>query len=510
MTSSIQYKGDIAAMMNRLGAKQLNADINLTSIDCFGITEDSKKVEKDYLFIARPGLQSDGRRYIHQAAENGALAILCESELIEKFSQASDCSIALYAVEDLAQQIGKLSADFYQNPSHDLTVVGVTGTNGKTSCTQLLTRVVDNLGNKAAVMGTLGNGPVNHLQETNNTTLGAIKLQGYLADFKDSGIELVGMEVSSHALMQGRVNAVEFNNALFTNLTRDHLDYHGDMESYTRAKKLLLTKANLETVVINADDAMGAKFIQDPEITAKKYSFSITPINARADDNSVWTEAVSFHDSGIEAEIVTPWGDLQFKTTMIGQFNLSNCLAVITTLGSMGYSVKDVANELATMPFVKGRMERFGGDDKPLVIVDYAHSPDALKHVLQALRPHTNHKLWCVVGCGGDRDKGKRSEMAVIAESLADHLVFTSDNPRGESIEDIINDMLTGLNEPSDCRVEYNRELAIKNSISSAVLGDVILVAGKGHEKVQVIGTEKIPFSDEVVVTDALSRGNWR
>jgi UDP-N-acetylmuramoyl-L-alanyl-D-glutamate--2,6-diaminopimelate ligase len=282
------------------------------------------------------------------------------------------------------------------------------------------------------------------------------------------------------------------------------------MESYAKAKKLLLTKASLDTAIINADDAMGAKLIQDPEITAKKYSFSITPINARDTDNSVWTEAVSFHDSGIEAEIVTPWGEIQFATSMIGQFNLSNCLAVITTLGAMGYSIKDVAKELATMPFVKGRMESFGGEDKPLVIVDYAHTPDALKHVLLALRPHTNHKLWCVVGCGGNRDKGKRSEMAAIAESLADHLVFTSDNPRGESIEDIINDMLTGLNEPSDCSVEYSRELAIKSSISNAVLGDVVLVAGKGHEKVQVIGTTKIPFSDEDVVTQALSRGSWK
>ncbi|MFT5451826.1 MAG: UDP-N-acetylmuramoyl-L-alanyl-D-glutamate--2,6-diaminopimelate ligase [Enterobacterales bacterium] len=510
MTSSIQYKGDVAALMARLGAKQLNTDINLTSIDCLGLTEDSRNISKDCLFIARPGLQSDGRRYIHQATANGALAILCELELIEKFAQVSNCSIPVYAIENLAQEIGKLSADFYQNPSYALTVVGVTGTNGKTSCTQLLSRVVDNLGKKAAVMGTLGNGPVNDLQETKNTTLDAITLQGYLADFKDSDIELVAMEVSSHALMQGRVNAVDFNCALFTNLTRDHLDYHGDMDSYASAKKQLLTKACLEAVIINADDAIGAKFIQAPEITAKKYSFSITPINARAADNSVWTEAVSFHDAGIDADIVTPWGEIEFKTSMIGQFNLSNCLAVITTLGTMGYSVKDVAKELAIMPFVKGRMESFGGDDKPLVIVDYAHTPDALKHVLQALRPHANHNLWCVVGCGGDRDKGKRSEMAAIAESLADKLVFTSDNPRGESIEDIINDMLTGLNEPSDCCVEYSRELAIKNSISSAVLGDVVLVAGKGHEKVQVIGSEEIPFSDEVVVTQALNRGSWK
>jgi len=510
MTSSIQYQGDIAAMMHRLGAKQLNTDINLKPMDCLGLAEDSQHINKDYLFIARPGTQSDGRRYIHQAIENGALAILCELNGIEKFVQATQCSIAIYAIENLAQTMGKLSADFYGNPSDELVVIGVTGTNGKTSCTQLLAKVLDNLGEKAAVMGTLGNGPVNHLEETTNTTTDAITLQTYLAEFRDSAIELVSMEVSSHALIQGRVNAVRFSTALFTNLTRDHLDYHGDMESYAKAKKLLLTKADLETVVINADDAMGAKYILDEEITANKYSFSITPINARDADNSVWTEAVSFHDSGIEAEIVTPWGNIQFSTSMIGQFNLSNCLGVITTLGAMGYPVKDVARELATMPFVKGRMERFGGDNKPLVIVDYAHSPDALKHVLLALKPHTNHKLWAVFGCGGDRDKGKRSEMATLAERFADHLVFTSDNPRNEAIEDIINDMLTGLNEPSSCTVEYNREQAIINSISQAVLGDVVLIAGKGHEKVQVIGDQKIPFSDEEIVNKALAKGSWK
>ncbi|PCJ51003.1 MAG: UDP-N-acetylmuramoyl-L-alanyl-D-glutamate--2,6-diaminopimelate ligase [Gammaproteobacteria bacterium] len=510
MTSGVQYKTDLKVMMDTLGAEQLNAAVSIEKLTCLGLAEDSRNILPGYLFIARSGEVSDGRRYIHQAKERGALAILCEANGLDNFSQASNCPIPLFSFKDLAQQLGGLSADFYQNPSNDLIILGVTGTNGKTSCTQLLARVLDKLGKKSAVMGTLGNGPVNNLQESKNTTTDAITLQSYLANFKDTDIELVSMEVSSHALKQGRVNGVKFKAALFTNLTRDHLDYHGDMESYAKAKKILLTKEELEFVVINADDAMGANFIRDKEIQAKKYTFSITPINAREADNSVWTEAVSFHDSGIEAEIATPWGFIDFKTSMIGQFNLSNCLAVITTLGALGYPIKEVADHLQTMPFVKGRMERLGGDNQPLVVVDYAHTPDALKHVLHALKPHTNHKLWCVFGCGGDRDKGKRSEMAEIAETYADHLVFTSDNPRGETIEDIITDMLVGLTNPKQCRVEYSREAAITSSISEAVLGDVVLVAGKGHEKYQVIGNEKIPFSDEAVVRDALARGSWK
>ena len=517
MTEAIKYQADLTMMMQLINADLVRSMTSATqtadsseAIICHGITDDSRKVKKGSLFVARRGVDSDGRQFIEQAVKNGAAAIVCEAKNIEKFKQVNDCSVTLYSVDKLTSKLGSLSSHFYGNPSHSLTVVGVTGTNGKTSCSQLLAGVVDKLGKKAAVMGTLGNGPVNNIIETGNTTIGAIDLQAHLAEFRDTDIELVSMEVSSHALMQGRVNAVRYSAALFTNLTRDHLDYHGDMESYAKAKKLLLTKSSLKTVAINADDTVGAKLILDDDIKAKKYSFSITPINARQSENSVWTESVVFHDTGIEAEIASPWGSIQFKTSMIGQFNLSNCLAVITTLGAMGYPIKEVAEALASVSFVKGRMERFGGEDKPLVIVDYAHTPDAMKHVLQALKPHTHHKLHCVFGCGGDRDKGKRSEMAKIAEEHADQITFTSDNPRNEAVEDIIDDMLTGLVYPENCVVECDRELAIRQSISQAVLGDVVLIAGKGHEQYQVFGTEKVPFSDEAVVKQALAMGSWK
>ncbi len=503
-----QYQCDIDDLMNAIGASLSNS-IAPEFIVCTGLVEDSRKVSRGALFIARPGLENDGRRFIDQATENGALAIVCEKTDIEQFSQATKCKISVYSVSNIADKLGTLGDIFYQHPSRNMNIIGVTGTNGKTSCTQLIARVVDNLKKNVAVMGTLGNGRIDELVETGNTTIDALTLQSHLADFKAQNIELVCMEVSSHALKQGRVNGIDFNIALFTNLTRDHLDYHGDMEHYAEAKKLLMIKPGLETVVINADDTLGSEMLKSDEIKAKKYSFSITPINARSPSNSVWTESVEFHDSGIEAEIATPWGGVHFKTSMIGQFNLSNCLAVITTLGSMGYDPVAVAEQLEFMAFVKGRMERFGGDDKPLVIVDYAHTPDALKHVLKAIKPHTNHKLWCIFGCGGDRDRGKRKEMAAIAESYADFLVFTSDNPRGEPVEEIISEMLAGLIRPSSCIVEYDREMAIRNTISKSVIGDVILVAGKGHEQFQQIGKEKIAHSDVDVVTRAIEVGSW-
>ncbi|RLA02050.1 MAG: UDP-N-acetylmuramoyl-L-alanyl-D-glutamate--2,6-diaminopimelate ligase [Gammaproteobacteria bacterium] len=479
-------------------------------LNCTGITEDSRAVSKGDIFVARPGAESDGRRYIHQATARGAIAVLCESRDLEQFIQAEKCPVPVYQVENLAMRMGKLGDIFYQHPSNELSIIGVTGTNGKTSCSQLMARVADNLGHKAGIMGTLGNGPVDELIETGNTTTGALNIQADLADFKNKGIEVVCMEVSSHALAQGRVNGVKFKVALFTNLTRDHLDYHGNMQRYAKAKKLLLARKELESVVINADDTTGAGLIKDEDIKAKKYSFSITPINARDSDNSVWTESVTFHDFGIDAKVATPWGKMDFSTPMIGQFNLSNCLGVITTLGVMGFSVKDIGKELNTMAFVKGRMERFGGHDKPLVIVDYAHTEDALKHVLQALKPHTNHKLWCIFGCGGDRDKGKRPQMAAIAEEYTDHLILTSDNPRSERVDSIIQQMMKGLNHPTDCEVEFDRELAIRSSISRAVLGDVVLVAGKGHEQFQHIGKEKIPHSDVDTVKHALEMGSWK
>ena len=358
-------------------------------------------------------------------------------------------------------------------------------------------------------MGTLGNGLVHQLHKTDNTTVDAISMHKTLAGFVEREVSHVCMEVSSHALTQGRVNGVLFNTAVFTNLTRDHLDYHGTMEEYLEAKKQLLIRPELKSVIINGDDAYGNRLLDDETIMADKFSFSITPVNARIPERSVWTERVKFKDTGMEADVTTPWGNVTFETHLIGQFNLSNCLAVLTTLGAMGYDIEQVAAKLANLKSVAGRMERFGGEDKPLVIVDYAHTPDALSHVLSAIKPHTSHRLWCIFGCGGDRDRGKRPLMAKAAEQYADYIVITSDNPRSEPVETITQEIIDGLEHPAKCEIEYDRERAIQSVISRAVLGDVILVAGKGHEDYQIIGDERRPFSDAEAVKLALSKGSW-
>ncbi len=503
------YHYDIEQLMGAIAAVQFNKT-SLKVQTCTGLSEDSRKVKQGDIFIARPGLESDGRRFIHQAVTKGAVAVLCEGSDIELYVQANNCPVSIYSVNNIANRLSELGAIFYEHPSEQLTIVGVTGTNGKTSCTQLIARVAENLDKKTALMGTLGNGRIGKLQSTGKTTVDALAMQKSLANYQRNNYELVSMEVSSHALNQGRVNNVDFDLAVFTNLSRDHLDYHGDMQSYANAKRKLLTKESLSAVIINADDTTGSKLLNDSEIKVDKYSFSITPINMREPTNSVWTESVVFHDTGIRAELATPWGNVEFKTSMIGQFNLSNCLAVITALGVMGYSLEDVVAQLADISLVNGRMERFGGENKPLVLVDYAHTPDALKHVLQAIKPHTSHKLWTVFGCGGDRDRGKRSEMAAIVEEYADNLVITTDNPRTEPVEDIVTEMLKGLSRSSACEVEYDREAAIRSTISKAVLGDVVLIAGKGHEQHQIIGKNKVPHNDVDIVEQALSQGSWR
>lgn len=506
--TATNYQVDLLTLMDIINAEQYN-QCTFRSLVCKGIKEDSRDVVDGDLFIARPGLESDGRRYISQAINKGAIAVLVEDFQVEQFVQASLQSVPVFKLKNLAHKLGLLADTFYQHPSSEMTVIGITGTNGKTTCAQMTAHILESMGHATGVMGTMGNGRYGQLTATSNTTLDAISVHECLAHFRDEGMCYVVMEVSSHALVQGRVNEVAYDVAGFTNLSRDHLDYHGDMVSYANAKKLLFKWPNLKFVAINSDDAVGLEILNELSTDVSCYSFSITAINAQDPDSSIYTETVDFGDSGVVAELVTPWQDMSLHTQLIGQFNLSNCLAVIAMLGALDFPLDSIINGISTLRPVAGRMECFGGNESPLVVVDYAHTPDALKHALQALRPHTQHRLWCIVGCGGDRDRGKRPQMASIAEQYSDYVVLTSDNPRSEDIMDIINEMKQGLSPATETVIEPDRKQAVKAIINRAVIGDVVLVAGKGHEDYQQIGSEKLPYSDITTVEETLSRGKW-
>ena len=502
------YQIDLRILMDVIDAEQHN-QCDFNNLVCSGIKEDSRQVKEGDLFIARPGLESDGRRYISQAINKGAIAVLVEDFQVEQFVQASLDTVPVFKVKNLANELGLLADTFYQQPSKEVTVIGITGTNGKTTCAQMTAHVLESMGHATGVMGTMGNGRYGDLTPTANTTLDAISVHECIAHFRDQGMKYAVMEVSSHALVQGRVNEVSFDVAGFTNLSRDHLDYHGDMVSYANAKKLLFKWPNLRFAIINSDDAVGLEILSELADDVVNYSFSITAINAQDPDSSIYTETVDFNDSGVGAELVTPWQEITLQTQLIGQFNLSNCLAVISILGALDFVLEDIVKGISTLKPVAGRMECFGGNETPLVVVDYAHTPDALKHALEALRPHTQHRLWCVVGCGGDRDRGKRPQMASIAEQYSDYVVLTADNPRSEDIMEIISEMKQGISPASDCIIEPDRKQAVQSTLTRAIIGDVVLVAGKGHEDYQQIGDERIPYSDITTVQDALERGKW-
>ncbi len=502
------YQIDLLTLMAVIGAEQHN-ECEFSNLVCKGIKEDSREIKEGDLFVARPGLESDGRRYISQAINKGALAVLVEDFQVEQFVQTNLTTVPVFKASNLADNLGLLAATFYQHPSKEVTVIGITGTNGKTTCAQMTAHVLESMGHKTGVMGTMGNGRYGDLVPTSNTTLDAISVHEHMANFRDQEMAYVVMEVSSHALDQGRVNEVAFDLAAFTNLSRDHLDYHGDMISYANAKKLLFKWPTLKHAVINADDAIGIEILNELDNEISRYSFSITAINAQEPDISVYTESVDFSDMGVRAELVTPWQEIALQTQLMGQFNLCNCLAVVTMLGALDFPLDDVIKGIASMKPVAGRMECFGVKHSPLVVVDYAHTPDALKHALNALKPHTQHRLWCIVGCGGDRDRGKRPQMASIAEEYADYVVLTADNPRSEDVMDIINEMKQGLSPVSDSIIEPDRKQAIETTITRAVIGDVVLVAGKGHEAYQHVGKERLPFSDVETVEQLLQRGKW-
>lgn len=464
--------------------KQLFPDWQGESVMIDGLALDSRQVKPGVLFLAVPGLKQDGRTHIPQALASGAAAIAYEAD----GANVPAATVPMLPISGLAAQLSGIASRFHQQPSKHLRVIGITGTNGKTSVSQMLAQALGALGKRCGVIGTLGSGMPGDLLDHGMTTPDALRVQEQLAGLQKQGAGWVAMEVSSHALQQERVAAVEFDVGIFTNLSRDHLDYHGDMASYGAAKARLFERP-LRAAVINLDDAFAADLIG--RCTGKVTSYSLQ--DARAD---IYCSDIQYGQQGIQASIHVAGQAAILHSPLLGAFNLANLLAVLGGLLALDCTLTEAIAELEKLSAPAGRMQRLGGAGKPLVVIDYAHTPDALEKALAALRAHADGRLTCVFGCGGDRDTGKRALMGRVAEQLADQVVVTDDNPRSEASATIIAQILQGVERADAVRVIANRAQAISESITQAQAGDVILLAGKGHETYQELNGVRHPFSD--------------
>jgi UDP-N-acetylmuramoyl-L-alanyl-D-glutamate--2,6-diaminopimelate ligase len=471
-----------------------------------GLALDSREIKAGQVFIAVAGAQQHGLSYASQVMAKGAIAIFYDPlDDTEQLADSLDHGLMI-AVDELNVKLGDIAARYYGDPSVFLDVIGITGTNGKTSCSQFLSQALKDCG----IIGTLGWGEWGNLKATLNTTSNALETQRILAALKEDNKTAVAMEVSSHGLAQGRVNGIYFRGAVFTNISRDHLDYHGTMEAYLQTKLLLLTKPGLKFVVINLDDPYSNQIIKAVPQHVVIWGVSLQG-RVLSLGESVVANVVSHRVDGVEFEVT--WRDFRQSVCvpLYGDFNIENSLVVLAVLLAMDMSLIEAVKKLEHLKPVIGRMERFGADEEePLVFVDYAHTPDALNKVLSSLKKHCQRDLWVVFGCGGNRDKGKRPEMGRIAEYWADHVVVTDDNPRFEDSLVIVNEILAGCESPINADfngkviVNQCRDQAIQSVILNADKRDCIVIAGKGHECYQEVKGVKTPFSDSQSVIDAL------
>ncbi|QIA62517.1 UDP-N-acetylmuramoyl-L-alanyl-D-glutamate--2,6-diaminopimelate ligase [Vibrio astriarenae] len=450
---------------------------------------DSRQIKANDTFVAIPGHQVDGRSFIPKAIELGAAIVL---------SQASDAHphgeievvehCVIVHIAELNQHLSQLAGRKYTHQNNRL--IGITGTNGKTTISQLIAQWLILAERKAAVMGTTGNGFLDDLKPAANTTGSAIEIQRTLAELDQQGAQYTALEVSSHGLIQGRVAALEFQVGVFTNLSRDHLDYHGTMQEYAGAKQRLFTTHRCHAAVINADDDVGKQWVREVD------GAIAVSLGQHRDNNGVFATRVDYATSGITIEFDGFAGSGRLHVPLIGEFNASNVLLAFSTLLKLGVTKQVLLDTAAQLKPVLGRMELFSQPRKAKIVVDYAHTPDALEKALAALRVHCEGKLWVVVGCGGDRDKGKRPMMAASAEKLADHAIFADDNPRSENPAAIVSDMLAGVTNPEVITVEHDRFAAAQYAIEQASDKDIILLAGKGHEDYQVFANGNTHYSD--------------
>lgn len=483
--------------------------------DCpiLDITLDSRGLRSGSLFFACAGGAHHGLEFAPQAVERGAAAILAEPTnewLPARIAELSEqLEVPVIPVPKLGMQVSSLAARFYGDPSRSLSVIGVTGTNGKTSCSQFLAQALTKDA-ACGIIGTLGNGFPGALVAGRHTTPEPVELQAILLDLLQRGAQTVAMEVSSHALDQGRAAGVDLDTAVLTNLSRDHLDFHGTMAAYAASKQRLFMHPGLRCAVLNLDDPFGWELLSLLPGGVKVLAYGLSRPQRTLPESVegwLWASEILAGHEGTAVKLETSWGDAAFTTPLLGRFNVSNLLAVLAVLLERGVPMAEAQRRLASLQGVPGRMERFGGDGQPLVVVDYAHTPDALEQAIMALRPHVAGRLVCLFGCGGERDKGKRPLMGAIAERLCDRVILTDDNPRGEDSDRIIADILGGMKQRSQTPMEHNRANAIRRVIEESGPDDLVLISGKGHETYQQYGELKLPFSDREQVQAVLAEG---
>ena len=473
---------------------------------------DSREIEPGDLFFARAGARVDARRFIDEACEAGAAAVVYEGE---GEPRRHPCGAWLLPVDDLAACLGRAASRFHGHPSRAMQVVGVTGTNGKTSLTHFVAQALARIhgtASRCAVLGTLGYGPLDRLAPAPLTTPAPLTLHRRLAELRAAGVRQVAMEASSHALAQGRVAGVAFTTAAFTNLSRDHLDYHRDMAAYARSKRRLFESEGLRFAVLNLDDAFGRRLRRDVPVSLRVLGHRLTEAGDEAagappsgPGPEIAGRLARLDASGLVMRIHSPWGEGVLRSPLLGRFNARNLLGALAVLLSLDVALDAACRALSEVGPVRGRMQCLGGGGRaPLVVVDYAHTPDALENALRALREHSRGRLWCVFGCGGDRDRGKRPRMGAVASALADSLVLTDDNPRGEDGGRIVEEIRAGAGRAGPILVERDRLAALRFVVEHAADEDVVLVAGKGHETWQEIAGVRRPFDDAAEVARLL------
>jgi UDP-N-acetylmuramoyl-L-alanyl-D-glutamate--2,6-diaminopimelate ligase len=466
------------------------------------VTLDSRAVTPGALFLACRGLARHGVEFVDAAVAAGAVAVLWESGRGVAAPRVP-ADVVAYAVPELSCHVGTIADRFFGSPSAALAVTGVTGTNGKTTTAFVLAQALEACGEPSAYSGTLGFGRTRALRSATHTTPDCVSLHRQLADARGMGLRNVAMEVSSHALDQGRVAAVRFRSAVFTNLTRDHLDYHATMDAYGAAKARLFATPGLAHRVINVTDAFGRDLAGRRHDSGTLIAVATEPVTISA-DQYVIARHVRTMPRGLDLDVETHLGAVNFGAPLVGRFNAENILLTLGALIVRGIALDRAARSLANVCAPAGRMETFHRQGRAVAVVDYAHSPDALAKALAALREHCAGRLWCVFGCGGDRDPGKRPLMATAVERLADVALVTDDNPRGEDGDAIVAGILRGFTDRSRVRVVRDRAQAIRAALAEAGSGDIVLIAGKGHEDYQIYGQESRPFSDRAVVLEAM------